>query len=129
MPNTTAATWTELNFVTGWTDGKPLFFEIWHDGWGDTLIGGFVVYPRSGQSEYVTRILWDWKDRSKVARRGLGTVHVEFSSRVDERKAHAPGRQSLHSCSRRVSNTRPAHSDLCPNRERPFIGTGTVHRP
>jgi hypothetical protein len=77
----------------GSRDGQPLFFEVWDKNYfGDTLVGGFVVYPAAGdavadaagerRAEYTAKILWDWKEPRAVARPGHATVVVRFSDRV-----------------------------------------------
>jgi Zn-dependent protease with chaperone function len=77
----------------GFRDGQPLFFEVWdRNDFGDTLVGGFVVYPAAGdavadasgerRAEYTTKILWDWKEPRAVASPGHADVVVRFSERV-----------------------------------------------
>ena len=75
----TAATWTKIDFAHRSIDGQPLFLEIWDNAWGrDTMIGGFVIYPRRGQSIYSTSIVWDWKERTGISRTGIANVEIEF---------------------------------------------------
>lgn len=73
-------------------DGQPLFFEVWDSNYlNDTLLGGFVVYPRSrdaatGQdgdrvAAYTAKIHWDWKDPGAISRPGYARVSVRFLRR------------------------------------------------
>ena len=73
-------------------DGQPLFFEVWDADYGDdAFLGGFVIYPRSGDAkpgadgeqlaEYTARILWDWRDPRAVSRAGHARVWVRFTRR------------------------------------------------
>lgn len=70
-------------------DGEPIYFEVWNDGsLQDELLGGFVIYPklsavasadgaiRSERQKLSSRILWDWKDRSR--RQQAGVVHLDL---------------------------------------------------
>jgi hypothetical protein len=77
----------------GFRDGQPLFFEVWDkNDFGDTFVGGFVVYAAAGDAvaaasverrpEDTAKILWDWKEPRAVARPGHATVVVRFSERV-----------------------------------------------
>ena len=75
-------------------DGQPLYFEIWDDGYlGDTLLGGFAVYPRVGEAaavpgkdgvrevRYTATIDWDWQTRQAVSRAGYAEVLIRFTNR------------------------------------------------
>jgi Zn-dependent protease with chaperone function len=74
------------------SDGQPLFFEIWDANYSrDTFVGGFVVYPGAKEArpgadgEYLAdnaaRILWDWKEPQSVSRPGHARVWVRFTKR------------------------------------------------
>ena len=74
-------------------DGQPLFFEVWDDNYfGDTLVGGFVIYPdgrdaREGEggertAEYTARLQWDWAEPRPVSRPGHAIVTVRFGRRA-----------------------------------------------
>lgn len=81
---TASATFDKLDFVQGTSPGQPLFFEIWNHSFGlDTLIGGFVVYPDGESTEYTTPILWDWKERSGIARNGVARLTLDFRNRAE----------------------------------------------
>jgi hypothetical protein len=74
-------------------DGQPLFFEVWDANYrGDTLIGGFVVYPEGRDVKagakgerlagYTANIQWDWRDPQTVSRAGFARVQVRFTRRL-----------------------------------------------
>ncbi len=75
------------------SDGQPLFFEIWDDNTplASTFIGGFVVYPdghdavadKAGErvAEYTIKIFWDWKEPHSIARSGFARVTLRFLTR------------------------------------------------
>jgi hypothetical protein len=74
------------------SDGQPLFFEIWDSNYlEDTFLGGFIVYPEGSKAEpgaegerladYTARILWDWKGPQTISRPGHARVWVRFTKR------------------------------------------------
>jgi hypothetical protein len=74
------------------SDGQPLFFEIWDSNYlEDTFVGGLVVYADGTKSEpgtdgerladYTARILWDWKGPQTISRPGHARVWVRFTKR------------------------------------------------
>jgi hypothetical protein len=73
-------------------NGQPLYFEIWDSNYlGDSLLGGFVVYPdrqhaqtaADGESsaEYTAKIQWDWNEPKTVSRPGHARVWIRFTQR------------------------------------------------
>ena len=76
------------------SDGQPLFFEIWDSNYlEDTFLGGFVVYPDGSKAQpgagderladYTARIFWDWKEAQPISRPGHARVWVRFTRRQD----------------------------------------------
>ena len=77
-----SVTWRKIDSTHGCMNGQPIFFEIWQDNyWRDALLGGFVVYPIKDQKTHLVPILWDWKERSDIARAGTARVDLEFHKR------------------------------------------------
>jgi Zn-dependent protease with chaperone function len=74
------------------SDGQPLFFEVWDSNYlENTFLGGFVVYPDGSKAapgadgerlaDFTARILWDWKGPQAISRPGHARVWVRFTRR------------------------------------------------
>lgn len=73
------AAWANFNRPFRADEGQPIFFEIWESRLlSNSLLGAFVIYPRSSKAIYETGVRWDVYQRTSTQRNGLAKVKIGF---------------------------------------------------
>ncbi|QGJ70790.1 Hypothetical protein PBC10988_24880 [Planctomycetales bacterium 10988] len=87
VEDATEATWREMAILRAFTDGQPLFVEIWDSNYTfDSLVAGFVVYPEKGKNLYTTQLVWDWQERTNKVRSNVVKVRLKFEGDDSEKE-------------------------------------------